>query len=1079
MSAPSEEAPAPIVELTEKQRLRKERAEQEKARKIAAKSKQPAANPNKQPKAAKGKAPAPDASSSSSSSSSAEAPKAKVVEKEKDKGPRLRKAYVNQVPKGEKKPTSSKLSDMPKEYDPPYVESAWYEWWEANDFFHPSSDASLDQDREKFIIVIPPPNVTGALHIGHALTNSIQDVLCRWHRMNDRLVLWVPGTDHAGIATQDVVEKRLMATEGKDRHFFGREAFIQKVWEWKDQYESQIQNQLRRIGSSVDWKRSVFTLDEKLSKAVIEAFVRFYDDKLIYRDNRLVNWCCKLNTAISDIEVTHIELDGPTKISGKKLPGHSADREYDFGVLFQFAYKLEGDDSKELIVATTRLETMLGDSAVAVHPTDERYVDFHGKFLIHPFTGRKLPVVLDEVLVKKEFGTGCVKITPAHDPNDYQCGKRHGLDFINILTEDGCMNENCPEPYRGLPRFDCRQKLIDDLTALGVFRGIVPNAMSIGTCSRTGDIIEPMIKPQWWVSCKDLAKRAADSVRSGELQLIPKTHEREWFRWLDNIQDWCISRQLWWGHRIPAYRPVIKGELQTEEWIIKKSPEEALQAALAAHPDVSPSDLTLDQDPDVLDTWFSSGLFPFSVFGWPDNTPDLSKFYPTSLLETGQDILFFWVARMVMMGQQLTGKLPFDKVFLHAMVRDTFGRKMSKSKGNVINPIDVIEGATLEMLAKTLQNSNLPEHELKKAVEGQSKMFPDGISECGTDAMRFALCHFCGHGAEIHLNIPIVVTYRNFCNKLWNALRYSMGKWGDDFVAPASLEPTGAESSIEKWILSRLSFCVEEVHRGFETFDFSLPTTALHNFFLKELCQVYLEVIRPVVSTQEETEAKKSALNTLYNCLEAGFRLLQPFMPFLTEELWQRLPRRPSDPVSICVALVPKPLPHLRNLLLESQFEASEEIVRVCRQMRAQYGLVKQKPVVALRSKTEAAAAQYKPFAEAIAELSSSSAVTIINAEDAGPEGSAIEIVNDQVELLMSIRELIDLSAEIVKMQSQILQKVDSLDKQIKRTLNPNYSKVPLDVQEKNSKTIEQTKEEIQALKDAIVRFETLLSKNE
>lgn len=637
----------------------------------------------------------------------------KSKEKKKEKEPE--QVFVDNTPSGDKKI----LGVFPPTYQPVYVESAWQAWWEKCGFYSPDVTKALNSPYEnKFVMVIPPPNVTGSLHLGHALTSAIEDTITRYNRMKGKVTLWVPGTDHAGIATQSVVEKRLKKEFNLTRRDLGREEFVNRVWEWKTTYGGKICNQIRCLGSSVDWSREAFTMDEKLSKAVIEAFVRFHEDGLLYRDKRLINWSCALQSAISDIEVDHVDLEA---IEYFPVPNHKLRPTYEFGTLTSFAYKVDGSD-EEIVVATTRLETMLGDTGVAVHPNDPRYTHLHGKFVVHPFVDRKIPIICDDILVDMTFGTGAVKITPAHDHNDYACGKRHNLDFITILTEDGKISGNCGK-YSGMMRYDARYEMESELKSLGLFRGKVPNKMRLGKCSRSGDIIEPMLSPQWYVNCTSMAARAVDAVRNGELKILPEMHEATWYRWLENIRDWCVSRQLWWGHRIPAYFVRLAGEERVDRnddthnnrWIVARTEADALQQA-AVKFNVAPSAITLEQDEDVLDTWFSSGLFPWSVFGWPDNTVDFKAFYPTHLLETGLDILFFWVARMVMMGLQLTDTLPFRQVYLHPMVRDKNGRKMSKSLGNVIDPLEVINGCALTDLLKKIDEGNLPAKEVQNII---------------------------------------------------------------------------------------------------------------------------------------------------------------------------------------------------------------------------------------------------------------------------------------------------------------------------------------------------------------------------
>ncbi|KAF6143392.1 hypothetical protein GIB67_001336 [Kingdonia uniflora] len=595
--------------------------------------------------------------------------------------------------------------------------------------------------------VLPPPNVTGALHIGHGLTAAKQDTIIRWRRMSGYNTLWVPGMDHAGIVTQVVVEKKIMRESKQTRHELGREKFVSEVWKWKNEYGGTILNQERRLATSLDWSGECFTMDEQRSKAVTEAFVQLYRENLIYRDHRLVNWDCILRTAISYIEVDFKDIKEGTRL---KVPGY--ENPVEFGVLTSFAYPLEGGLEK-LVVATTRVETMLGDTAIAVHPTDKRYSHLHGKFAIHPFNGRKIPIVCDEILVDPAFGTGAVKITPAHDPNDFEVGKRYNLEFISILTNDGRINSNGGPEFEGMPRFEARVALIEALKKKGLYVGAQNNEMRLGLCSRTNDVVEPMIKPQWFVDCKDVVKEALDAViddKKKKIEIIPKQYTAEWKRWLENIRDWCISRQLWWGHRILAWYVTFEDDhlkefgAYTSNWVVGRNEEEAL---LEAKKIANGKFFQMSQDPDVLDTWFSSGLFPISVLGWPDKSEDFKVFSPTSVLETGHDILFFWVARMVMLGYETRRRSTFSKelylqIYLHPMIRDAHGRKMSKSLGNVIDPLEVINGISLEGLQKRLEEGNLDLNELAVAKEGQKKDYPNGITECGADALCFALVSY-------------------------------------------------------------------------------------------------------------------------------------------------------------------------------------------------------------------------------------------------------------------------------------------------------------------------------------------------
>jgi valyl-tRNA synthetase len=985
---------------------------------------------------------------------------------------RLKKEFNNTTPKGDKKDMTQ---PMLNEYDPPAVEAAWYDWWAAQGFFRADEN---DQTKEKFIIVIPPPNVTGSLHMGHALTNSIQDALCRWHRMSGKNVLWVPGTDHAGIATQVVVEKKLKKERDLSRHDLGREKFIEEVWRWKGEYGAQICNQLRRLGSSLDWSREVFTMDEKLSVAVVEAFVRMYENGLIYRGTRLVNWCTELKTAISDVEVEHKNLTGRHKM---KVPGYGK-QEVEFGVLTSFAYPIENSE-EQIVVSTTRIETMLGDTAVAVHPDDERYKHLHGKFAVHPFNGRRIPIITDAILVDKEVGTGAVKITPAHDPKDYDCGKRHGLQMINIFTDDGLINEEGGAPFTGMKRFDARVAVAKALEDKGLLRDSQDNPMIIPICSRTKDVIEPRLKPQWWVRCKGMADDAVKAVKEKRLEIVPAMHEAVWYRWLENIQDWCISRQLWWGHRIPAFIVHIDGQPAPDpedqnNWVVGRSREEALEKAKAKHTDVAPEKIRLEQDPDVLDTWFSSGLFPFSVMGWPNETADLKAFYPTSLLETGHDILFFWVARMVMMGLNLTGQLPFSQVLLHAMVRDAHGRKMSKSLGNVVDPIDVTEGIRLEDMHTKLREGNLDPAEVEKAVKGQQKDFPNGISECGTDAMRFALCAYTSQGRDINLDINRVVSYRHFCNKLWNATKFALMNLGADYAPLASSDVTGQESVMEKWILSRLHSAVKDADEGWKSFELAQCTTAIYNFWLYELCDVYLEAIKPAMRNKGSPE-QKSAQHTLYTCLDFGLKLLHPFMPFVTEELYQRIPRRPDDSVcSIMVSSYPKPA-HTQpwaNERLEADVKLAQDIIRASRALRADNGLPpSSKPTFFLEFHSDELRNTFRSFAPIILTLSGASEVNILEGDAKPPSGCAVNILNENVEIHIFLKGLIDPDVEVKKLEKKLGESTTQLENLEKKMKVPLYEdKVPAAVKQSNTERVGKLNQEIEAIKQAIEKFKAM-----
>uniref|UniRef100_A0A8D0AM51 Valine--tRNA ligase n=1 Tax=Sander lucioperca TaxID=283035 RepID=A0A8D0AM51_SANLU len=981
---------------------------------------------------------------------------------------------------GEKKDV---ISPLPDSYSPQYVEAAWYSWWEKQGFFKPEygrKSISDQNPRGVFMMCIPPPNVTGSLHLGHALTNAIQDSLTRWHRMLGETTLWNPGCDHAGIATQVVVEKKLKRERGLSRHDLGRENFIQEVWKWKNEKGDRIYHQLKKLGSSLDWDRACFTMDPKLSYAVQEAFIRMHDEGVIYRSKRLVNWSCTLNSAISDIEVDKKELSGRTLLP---VPGYK--EKVEFGVLVSFAYKVDG--SGEVIVATTRIETMLGDSGVAVHPADPRYQHLKGKMVLHPFCDRKMPIVSDE-FVDMSFGTGAVKITPAHDHNDYEVGERHNLAFINILDENGLLI-NVPPPFLGMKRFEARKAVLQALMDKGHFKEIKDNPMVVPVCSRSKDIVEPLLKPQWYVNCTDMGKQAADAVREGRLKIIPDHHLKTWFNWMDNIRDWCISRQLWWGHRIPAYfitvnDPSVKpGEdMDGHYWMSGRSEEEAREKA-AKRFNVSADKITLRQDDDVLDTWFSSGIFPFSIFGWPNETQDLNVFYPGTLLETGHDILFFWVARMVMMGLKLTGKLPFKEVYLHAVVRDAHGRKMSKSLGNVIDPLDVITGISLEGLHALLMDSNLDPVEVEKAKQGQASDYPNGIPECGTDALRFALCAYTGQGRDINLDVNRILGYRHFCNKLWNAVKFAMKTLGDNFVPSEKAQLCGEESVSDRWILSRLSAAVGLCDAGFKAYDFPTITTAIYNFWLYELCDVYLESVKPVFNKAEEDSAsQRQALvcrQTLYSCLDVGLRLLSPIMPFVSEELYQRLPRRrpQSDPPSISVTPYPNTEEvRLRPEEVDRDMEFVMTVIKTIRSLRADYNLTKTRADCYLQCIDSATVSLVQKYSLQIQTLSYSQAVIPVTGNQPVPGGCAVAIASDRCTVNLMLKGLIDVEKEVTKLMTKKGDLEKQMEKMREKMAKSDYKeKVPVKVQEQDADKLRQSQTELEKVKEAMDNFRKMM----
>ncbi|XP_071276610.1 valine--tRNA ligase isoform X7 [Agelaius tricolor] len=1009
--------------------------------------------------------------------------------------------YETPTPPGCKKDVGGPL---PESYSPGYVEAAWYSWWEQEGFFRPEWGRSLDapNPRGVFVMCLPPPNVTGTLHLGHALTVAIQDTLTRWHRMRGLTTLWAPGCDHAGIATQVVVERRLLRSRGLTRHQLGREAFLGEVWRWKDEKGDRIYQQLRRLGASMDWERACFTMDPKMSRAVTEAFVRLHEQGLIYRSRRIVHWSCALRSAISDIEVEKKELGGRTLL---RVPGY--EEPVEFGVLVAFAYPLEGgagegEEPPEVVVATTRLETMLGDEAVAVHPEDPRYQHLRGRSVRHPITGRVLPI-LHDAFVDPQFGTGAVKITPAHDAVDFEVGQRHGLGVATVIGEDGAM-VNVPAPFLGMPRFQARRALLETLKERGLFRGVTENPMVVPICSRSKDVLEPRAVPQWFVRCQGLAGAAAAAVRRGDLRLHPPGHARTWFTWMDNIRDWCISRQLWWGHRIPAYFVTIDdpqvppGQDEDERfWVSGRSPDEARAKAAAAF-GVSPELVRLRQDEDVLDTWFSSGLFPFSIFGWPEQTPDLERFYPGSLLETGHDILFFWVARMVMLGLALTGKLPFREVYLHAIVRDAHGRKMSKSLGNVIDPLDVITGVTLQELHQQLESSNLDPAELERAREGQKRDFPEGIPECGTDALRFALCAYTAQGRDINLDVGRVLGYRHFCNKVWNGARFVLRALGPGYRPPPDTE-CPRWSLAERWVRSRLSRAVRGCGAALGAFDFPGATTAVHGFWLYELCDVYLECVKPVLARaspaqpggegpreegegpheegeghdEEEEEEERgdpeAARATLLTCLEAGLRLLAPFMPFLAEELWQRLPHAPPAPPSVSLAPFPEPEQFCwQDEEAEATMEFVLSIVRALRSLRAAHGLTRQRPQCFLQTPDPSWGSRARRCRGLLRALGGVGSVQLLGGGQEPPQGCAVAVASERCTVHLLLQGVVDPPSELARLGGRRLELGRALERLRERRGGPGYAqKVPAQVQESDEAKLSQLESELRNVLEA------------
>ncbi|KAL3839603.1 hypothetical protein ACJIZ3_024194 [Penstemon smallii] len=961
---------------------------------------------------------------------------------------------------GEKKKLSRQMAPT---YNPAVVEKSWYPWWEKSKYF----EADPSSSKPSFSMVLPPPNVTGVLHIGHALTAAIQDTIIRWKRMSGYNTLWVPGMDHAGIATQAAVENKLMRKKGLTKHDLGRDEFIKEIRKWMNKHGGIIQQQLQRLGASLDWSRECFTMDKKRSMAVTEAFVRLYKEGLIYRDLRLVNWDCSMRTSISDIEVEYIEIKERTPLRVRTY-----DEPVEFGVLTSFAYPLEGGLG-EIVVATTRVETMLGDTAIAIHPNDPRYTHLHGKFAIHPFNGRKLPIVCDAVLVDVNFGTGAVKITPAHDPNDFEVGKRHNLEFINIFTDDGLINSNGGKRFEGMQRFKARVALIEALKEKGLYRGQKNNEMRLGICSRSKDVVEPLIKPQWYVNCKSMAQEGLDAViddTNPKIEIIPKQYVAEWKRWLENIHDWCISRQLVWGHQIPAWYAVLEDDELKElgaynnHWVIARNQEEADEEANRIF---AGKKFQLLRDPDVLDTWFSSGLFPLSALGWPDDTEDFRTFYPTSVLETGHDILFFWVARMVMLGMKLVGDVPFSKVLLHSMVRDAHGRKMSKSLGNVIDPLEVIHGIKLIDLNKRLEGGNLDPKELKTAKEGQAKDFPNGIPECGVDALRFALVSYTAQSDKINLDIQRVVGYRQWCNKLWNAVRFAMSKLGDDYTPPTEIVPAAMPFNC-KWILSVLNKAISKTVLSLDSYEFSDAATAVYSWWQYQLCDVFIEVIKPYFAGNDQAFAyeRRFAQDTLWLCLDNGLRLLHPFMPFITEELWQRLPSRKDSArkESIMISEYPSAVECWTNDDVELEMDMVEAVVKSLRSLRAQLAPnerhERQAAFIRCQTKAKDACDIIKKHEMEIKTLANLSSMEVLSESDDAPLECTEDVVNESLSVFLKLRGNINVEAEVENLKKKMEEKQKQYDALKKNT----SEKVPACIREVNEAKLDSLMQELAKL---------------
>lgn len=941
---------------------------------------------------------------------------------------------------------------MDKTYQPDSIERSWYQTWESNNYFAPQGKG------DPYSIMIPPPNVTGSLHMGHGFNNAIMDALIRYRRMQGRNTLWQPGTDHAGIATQMVVERQL-GLQNITRHDLGREKFIEKVWEWKAESGGNITRQIRRLGSSVDWSRERFTMDEGLSNAVKEAFVRLYNDGLIYRGKRLVNWDCKFHTAISDLEVeSHDEK------------GHLWHLRYP---LLDGAKTKEGKDY--LVVATTRPETVLGDTAVAVHPDDERYQHLIGKTLRLPIVNREIPIIADEY-VDPKFGTGCVKITPAHDFNDYEVGKRHHLTLINVLDANGAILKTAqafnidgsvktdidtvlPEVYAGLDRFDARKAIVADFEQQGLLEKIEDHALKVPRGDRSGVVIEPWLTDQWYVKASELAKPAIEAVEDGRIQFVPKQYENMYFAWMRNIQDWCISRQLWWGHQIPAWY-----DEQGKVYVGRDENEVRQQYNLAA-------DIVLKQDPDVLDTWFSSGLWTFSTLGWPEQTEFLKTFHPSSVLVTGFDIIFFWVARMIMLTMYLikdekgNPQVPFKTVYVHGLVRDGQGQKMSKSKGNVLDPLDIIDGIDLETLVKKRTSGLMRPQDAAKIDKQTRKEYADGIAAYGTDALRFTFCSLASTGRDINFDMNRVEGYRNFCNKIWNAARYVLMQCENQDCGQRdeAVELTLAD----RWIISALQRTEAEVSRHLDQFRFDLAAQSLYEFIWNQYCDWYLELSKPVLWDENApAERLRGTRRTLVRVLEAALRLAHPFMPFITEEIWQSIKGLAGESGD---TIMLQPYPVADEAKIDTQAEADIEWLKAfingIRNIRAEMNINPGKPLDVLlnhyNAEDERRLHDNEAFLKKLAKLDS---VTLLTGSDAPPAAAAL--VGD-MEVLVPIAGLIDKEAELARLDKEIQKLTADAQRTTGKLSNASFvEKAPAEVIEKERTKLAEAEQAISRLNE-------------
>jgi len=911
---------------------------------------------------------------------------------------------------------------MEKTYSPQTIEEACYKTWENRHYFEPKGDG------KPFCIMLPPPNVTGSLHMGHGFQHTLIDTLIRYQRMMGARTLWQPGTDHAGISTQLIVEGQL-DKEGLSRKDMTRDQFLKRVWEWKEESGGEITRQMRRIGSSAAWSRERFTMDEGLSAAVQKVFVQLHDEGLIYRGTRLVNWDPKLGTAISDLEVISEEEDG---------------------FLWHIRYAIV-DSDESIVIATTRPETMLGDTAVAVHPNDARYQHLIGKEVHLPLCNRTIPIIADESVLQ-DFGSGCVKITPAHDFNDYEMGKRHQLPQINILTKKATLNKNVPIIYQGMDRFIAREQIIKDLEKAGLLVKTEPHKLKIPRGEKSNVIIEPLLTDQWYVKTKPLAQPAIDAVKKGTISFIPENWSKTYFQWMENIEDWCISRQLWWGHRIPAWY-----DNQGHAYVGYSENDVRFKYKLD-------DALPLKQDEDVLDTWFSSALWPFSTLGWPERTPELEQFYPTSVLFTGFDIIFFWVARMIMMGLKFTGKVPFKKVIITGLICDGEGKKMSKSKGNVLDPIDIIDGIDIDSLIAKRTNNLMLNSVRDKITKATRKQFPDGIPAFGTDALRFTYCSLASNARTVRFDMGRVEGYRNFCNKLWNAARYVLLSTNEDRIDFG--DGAFQYSPADQWILSHLQRTIALCHQHFASYRFDLLANTLYEFVWHEYCDWYLELSKPVLYDEQALSAmKRGTRRTLIHVLDHILKLLHPLMPFITEEIWQRTIKVMGDNGET-IMLSPYPLVDetLIDETIEEELDWLKKIVQSIRTIRSEMAVSPAKLIpLNLRNVSKDMQKRVDKYSRTLMSLSKLTQINCLS-EEANVPVSASAVVGD-IELLIPMAGLIDKEAELGRLEKELAKLEKDITFIAEKLNNPKFTdKAPAEIISKEQEKLAQaelTKEKL------------------